>query len=80
MDLPPFSRNLAARIGSKVQNRRIEDNLTEEAVARALGCNVDHLRAAEAGRANFSAENIYDLCSILRVVPSWFFEGLSEPN
>lgn len=78
MDLPPFSGSLAFKIGSKVRSRRIEGNLTEEAVARALGCDVDHLRAAEAGRINFSAENIVGLCPILRVMPSWFFEGIEE--
>lgn len=63
-------------IGSKVRSRRISDNLTEEAVARALRCNVNHLRAAESGEINFISKNIVDLCSVLRVMPSWFFEGL----
>lgn len=80
LDSPPFSRNIAFRIGSKVRSRRIEDNLTEEAVARALGCDVDHLRAAEAGRINFSAENIVDLCPVLRVLPSWFFADIGEAS
>ncbi|RYF16178.1 MAG: XRE family transcriptional regulator [Oxalobacteraceae bacterium] len=78
MDLPLFSGNFAFKIGSKVRSRRIEDNLTEEAVARALGCDVDHLRAAEAGQINFTPENIVDLCPVLRVMPSWFFEGIEE--
>ena len=66
----------AAAIGAKVRSRRIADGLTEEAVARALGCDVEHLRAAEAGRIIFTPENIVDLCPILRVVPSWFFKRI----
>lgn len=76
MDRSRFPARAAVAVGEKVRNRRIEDGLGEEAVARALGCDVDHLRAAEAGEISFSAENIVDLCPILRVTPSWFFEGL----
>lgn len=76
MYLSLISGRAAEVIGSKVRDRRINNNLTEEVVAGVLGCNVDHLRAAEAGEINFTAENIVGLCSILRVLPSWFFEGL----
>ena len=75
-----FPGTIASKIGSKVRRWRIEDNLTEDAVAGALGCSVDYLRAAERGQINFSAKNIYDLCSILRMVPSWFFEEMDDPS
>ncbi len=74
MDSSQFSGNPAVVIGAKVRTKRVGDNLTEEAVARALGCDIDHLRAAEAGKINFTAENIVGLCPILRVTPSWFFD------
>lgn len=72
MDFSQFSGNTAA-IDAKVRNRRVGDNLTEEAVARALGCDEDHLRAAESGEISSTAENIVGLCPVLRVTPSWFF-------
>ncbi len=76
MTHPRQSRRLATTIGGRVRVRRIAVGLTEEAVARALDCAVDDLRAAEQGEMNFTAEDIVGLCTILRVRPSWFFEGI----
>ena len=72
-----FPKPISVAIGAKVRSRRIEGGLSEEAVARVLECDVKHLQAAEAGEINFSPENIVDLCPVLRVVPSWFFEDLA---
>lgn len=74
----PSASTLASAIGAKVRERRIADGLSEDDVARVLGCDLEHLRAAEAGERDFTAANIVDLCPILRVVPSWFFEGVVE--
>lgn len=71
-----FRGRAAIIIGERVRNKRLQDGLTEEAVARALNCDIHDYRASEAGEANFTAEDIVGLCSILRVLPSWFFEGL----
>ena len=76
MDHPRIAARASIAIGERVRNRRLEDGLTEEAVARALGCDIDDLRAAESGEVNFTAEDIISLCPIFRVTPSWFFEGL----
>lgn len=76
----PYTRSshLALQIGTRVQTRRLECGLSEEVVARAIGCDIDHLQGAEAGKANFTAPNIVDLCSVLRVMPSWFFEEIAD--
>ena len=71
-----LARRASIVIGERVRRKRLHDGLTEEAVARALNCEIEDLRAAEAGQVNFTAEDIVGLCAILRVVPSWFFEGL----
>ena len=63
-------------MGEQVRNRRVESGLSLEAVARALGCEVAELEAAENGAAKFTPAQIVDLCPILRVVPSWFFSDL----
>lgn len=76
MDEARFPRRVAIAIGEKVRKKRRQDGLTEEAVSRALNCEIDDFRAAESGEVNFTAEDIVGLCSILRVMPSWFFEGL----
>jgi transcriptional regulator with XRE-family HTH domain len=76
MDPSQFPKRHAAVIGAKVRHRRVGDNLTEDAVARVLGCDVAHLRAAELGEIDFTPEDLVGLCPILRVTPSWFFEDL----
>ena len=76
MDESRISRRIAVAIGEKVRSKRREDGLSEEAVALALNCDIDDLRAAESGEVNFTAEDIVGLCPILRVMPSWFFEDL----
>ena len=63
-------------LGARVRERRIGSQLTPEAVAKALGLSVADLEAAEAGLTRFSAEHLVALCPVLRVMPSWFFEGL----
>jgi transcriptional regulator with XRE-family HTH domain len=70
------SRTAAQLIGEHVRSRRIEGGLSEEAVARVLGCDIAHLEAAERGEINFTPEQVFELCTILRVTPSWFFEVL----
>ena len=77
MDEFRFPGRAAISIGERVRNKRLEDGLTEEAVARALNCEISDFQAAESGEVNFTAEDIVGLCSILRVTPSWFFEGLT---
>lgn len=79
MDHTGISRP-AVLIGARVRDRRLENNLNEDDVSRAMGCEVSHLRAAEAGEINFTPQNIVDLCSVLRVLPSWFFEDVGEPT
>ena len=79
MDKIGFSHPAVA-IGARVRSRRIESELSVEAVARALNCDICHLQAAEAGQVNFTAQNIVDLCSVLRVLPSWFFEGVGDQS
>lgn len=69
-------RSIAHIMGEQIRNRRIESGLSLEAVARILGCEVVELEAAESGAAKFTSAQIVDLCPILRVLPSWFFEGL----
>ena len=76
MGHPRIPARAAIAIRDRVRNRRLEGGLTEEAVARALGCDIEDFRAAESGGGKFSAEDIVGLCTILRVTPSWFFEGL----
>jgi len=70
------SRSIAHIMGEQIRNRRIESGLSLEAVARVLGCEIAELEAAESGAAKFTSAQIVDLCPILRVLPSWFFEGL----
>ena len=70
---------LAVEIGDKVRARRVHNGLSEEDVSRVLGMSVSDYQSAEVGEAHFTAEDLYNLCSVLRVKVSWFFEGISKP-
>lgn len=67
---------IAAHMGAKVRERRRTSNLTQETVAEAIGRSVMELAAVESGDSMLTPGEIVGLCSILRVRPSWFFEGL----
>ena len=67
---------VAHHVGSRVRARRVELGLSENETAAAISVTVEDLLEAEAGRANFTAAEIYQLCGLLRVTVSWFFEGL----
>lgn len=67
---------VAFHIGSRVAARRVELGLSRDVVATTIRGTVEDLEDAEAGRSNFTAAEIYELCGVLRVAPSWFFEGL----
>ncbi len=69
-------RRISLHVGERVRHRRVCDGLSQEAVARALDMAIVDYQDAEAGEVNFTAEDIYNLCSVLRVRVSWFFEGL----
>ena len=70
------ARSVAAHIGRKVQQRRLELGLSSETVADAMHINHSVLSDLECGKSNFTADEILSLCGILVVVPSWFFEEL----
>ena len=76
MDEHRHSVRVSIAVGERVRTKRLEDGLSEDAVARALNCEVEDFRAAESGEVNFTAEDIVGLCSILCVSPSWFFQDL----
>jgi len=52
--------------------------MSDEAVASAIGKPLADFTTAESGTSNFTAEDIVNLCPVLRVKPSWFFDGLLE--
>lgn len=67
---------IALHIGSRVRERRAELGLSRGVVATAIRGTIEDLEDAEVGRSHFTADEIFELCSVLRVSPSWFFEGL----
>ena len=76
-DLPVDSTSqLASLMGARVRDRRIASSLTQEAVGRVVGASVAEIEAAETGERMLTPQEIVELCYILRVEPSWFFEGL----
>ena len=78
MTHPWLSDSPSTTIGARVRQGRLHDGLTEEALARALGCGVSHLQKAERGEVNFTAEEIVGLFQ-MRVRPSWSSRDLDNP-
>ena len=74
----PTSHSLAGFIGRKVFSRRTELNLTQELIAERLGLQVSEVAQIETGHRHPSVEELYNLCSLLNVPPSWFFEGATS--
>lgn len=66
----------AMRIGERLRTRRTEAMLSITDVASALGKSEPELENIEAGQSTLSAAEIITLCRLLKMPPSWFFDGL----
>ncbi len=68
---------IAARMGERIRARRLEMQLRLEDLASFIRTSESDVQAIEAGQKTLTARQLYELCPLLEVTPSWFFDGLS---
>ncbi len=73
-----MEQDLNKFIGIKIRQKRIELNLTQTKVARALNITFQQIQKYEKGTNGLSANRIHDLSNYFNVPRSYFFEGYEE--
>ena len=72
----PHSRNpIDIHVGSQVRLRRIQLGVSKEALASEFGLTSIEMHNRENGSIRLSAKMLFDIGKILRVEPTYFFEG-----
>ena len=73
-----MERELNIHIGIRLKQKRIEKNLTQTKVAKALKVTFQQIQKYEKGTNGLSANRIQALSNYLNVPISYFFEGFTE--
>ena len=73
-----MERELNIHIGIRLKQKRIEKNLTQTKVAKALNVTFQQIQKYEKGTNGLSASRIQALSNYLNVPISYFFEGFAE--
>jgi len=73
-----IERELNIHIGIRLKQKRIEKNLTQTKVAKALKVTFQQIQKYEKGTNGLSANRIQALSNYLKVPISYFFEGFAE--
>jgi len=67
-------------VGRRIRQRRKAVNVTQEALADALGLTFQQIQKYERGSNRVSASKLYQIASTLGVPINYFFEGLADPS
>lgn len=62
-------------VGKRMRDRRLQQGLTQEAVAALIGVALATVQKYEAARHRTSASMLYRICKVLDVRPNYFFDG-----
>ena len=73
-----MERQLNIHIGIRLKQKRIEKNLTQTKVAKALNVTFQQIQKYEKGTNGLSASKIQALSKYLNVPISYFFEEFTE--
>ena len=65
-------------VGKKLRQRREIRGMPQKLLARLLSISFQQVQKYESGVNRVSASKLWEMCSILDVGPSYFFEGLSR--
>jgi len=63
-------------VGERIRLRRRELGVSQERLAGALGITFQQIQKYELGRNRVSASRLWDIARVLRVAPTYFYEGL----
>jgi transcriptional regulator with XRE-family HTH domain len=67
-------------VGRRIRQRRKAINVTQEALASALGLTFQQVQKYERGSNRVSASKLYQIATALGVQINYFFEGLADPS
>ena len=73
-----MEQELNIHIGIRLKQKRIEKNLTQTKVAKALNVTFQQIQKYEKGTNGLSASRMQALSNYLNVPISYFFEGFTE--
>ena len=62
-------------VGSRVRMRRLMLGMTQEKLADAIGLTFQQVQKYEKGRNRMGASRLQQIANVLRVRPTFFFEG-----
>jgi transcriptional regulator with XRE-family HTH domain len=67
-------------VGSRVRMRRMMLSMSQEKLGDALGLTFQQVQKYEKGTNRISASRLQQMCNILQVPVSFFFEGAPPPS
>ena len=73
-----MEQELNIHIGIRLKQKRIEKNLTQTKVAKALNVTFQQIQKYEKGTNGLSASRMQALSNYFKVPISYFFEGFTE--
>ena len=73
---PHLPSDVARHMGRRLAVAREDAQCTTEDVALTIGASSAYVQAVESGEASLTAEQVVELCRLLEVPPSWFFDGM----
>ena len=73
-----MERELNIHIGIRLKQKRIEKNLTQTKVAKALNVTFQQIQKYEKGTNGLSASRMQALSNYFKVPISYFFEGFTQ--
>ena len=59
--------------GQQLRKYRMKRRLTQEALATELGCSFQQVQKYESGKNRLSVSRVSDICKVLGILPSAFF-------
>lgn len=71
------STSVDAYVGCRLKQRREDLGFSQERLAELLGLSFQQVQKYERGLNRVGASRLFQLCGLLGVTPSFFFDGLS---
>jgi transcriptional regulator with XRE-family HTH domain len=71
---PRRANAVDAYISARIRERRLEINMTQDDLGKALGISFQQIQKYEKGVNRVSASRLYEICKILNVSMSSMFE------
>jgi transcriptional regulator with XRE-family HTH domain len=72
---PKEPREVDCHMAARIRQKRIELDMTQEALAEALGVSFQQVQKYENGTNRVSAGRLFDIASLMGVSITYFFEG-----